>query len=1145
MKLARSFAAVLLTSALSVVTAAVPTSATSETDVVRTQAVVPQSVSVADGLPASELATGSRLACALTTQADGRKVYCWGSTYYGAVGNGVAASGQVNYPNLVVDGSDGFVNSGVSAIDAGGGNACAIKDGSVYCWGLNESGQLGDGLTATKSEPVKVGAGVSGATPLFVNSDVTRIAVGSGVICAVRTIPGSGSGTGDHLYCWGMNNQGQLGTLESSTTTTCLMMSQSFKCEKKPVLVTATADLPNNGTEAITDVSIGSGTGCAISGGQVVCWGIQNRGNLGRAGTSDSTSYLAGAVTASDGFANTTGVTAVSIGRESVCAIEAQQVYCWGSNDLGTVGIGTSSNSETSPKKVLDNSVSGFVNASVSDVDVESGQGETACAVASGVAYCWGSDGVDSTFTSILSVSGPDTCGSDQCALKPVKVSDGEMNNTGVTAVKVGPEFVCAIKSNVPFCWGSEGEGQLGLSGYSPRQNATPPEYYQNPWMVYKTSKPTVTAISPTSFGLSATITLTGTNLTNATQVSIGSGSGTNYCVVSAATGTSLTCTFGSNVPGMNQLTVKNLRALEAWNWGQGPTYTWTGGTSSPSGPSGPSGPQTSCTLGAPTSSNTAVTFDTSFGSGGSLSMGDSSNSVGPATGTVTRSGQILVAATASLTASPFTGSVRLVRYNVDGSLDTSFGTNGIGGFDVPAMQNFGPSIIAEQSDGSIMVTGTLNVFGASSSLSAVVMKFSSNGSPVTSFGTNGILTLDSASSPGFVYPAQMISVGDSVLVMYIRGSSGSTSTTKIVKIYSTGSLDSSFGTSGTLTLSGSGADLSEGPSGTLFVAGASSATTPDATVTKYTATGSLDTSFGTSGVATVDTSTLSERAVSASVVGGKVLVAVNVVTSASGQAPSSAAKLVRLNADGSVDSGYGTSGVATVYSGTMALVRAEFTGNGTGILTLIQTGQSRSTAVALVAPDGTPLAGSGTTLIDATAGACVASQFDLLPVGSSVLLIATNYPAGAGANPRSWIMKASVANVDLAAGGSTPAADTPSTPATPAADTPSTPATTAAVPTLVTSANAAALVRAPGAQAIIINGEEVVIESNTVNIPAARTPAAQRTAAQVASIQQAGAALLQQFLASLPAGATSTVTVVNTATGAVMQNLVFDANGN
>lgn len=134
--------------------------------------------------------------------------------------------------------------------------------------------------------------------------------------------------------------------------------------------------------------------------------------------------------------------------------------------------------------------------------------------------------------------------------------------------------------------------------------------------------------------------------------------------------------------------------------------------------------------------------------------------------------------------------------------------------------------------------------------------------------------------------------------------------------------------------------------------------------------------------------------------------------------------------------------------------------------------------------------------------------------------------------------MKASVAGVDLAAGGST--TDGGSNPGSGSSTESSTPA-----PTLVTTENAAALVRTPGSQSIIVNGEEVVIESKTVNIPASRTPADYRTPAQVASIQQAGAALLQQFLASLPAGATSNVVVVNTATGAVMQNLVFDANGN
>jgi len=335
-----------------------------------------------------------------------------------------------------------------------------------------------------------------------------------------------------------------------------------------------------------------------------------------------------------------------------------------------------------------------------------------------------------------------------------------------------------------------------------------------------------------------------------------------------------------------------------------------------------------------------------------------------------------------------------MVKYNVDGSLDTTFGTSGIGGFDVPAMQNFGPSIITEQSDGSIMVAGTINTFGVSTTVSTVVTKFSANGILDTSVGTNGILTLESASQPNFVYPRQMVTFGDSVLVMYTQGSSGSTSTTKIAKISSTGSLDSSFGTSGTLTLSGSGADLAAGSSGTFLVAGTSSGATPDATVSKYTSTGSLDTTFGTSGVATVDTSTSRETGVSAVLVNGKIMVGVNVTTSASGQPSSFSAKLVRLNADGSVDSGFGTSGVATVYSGTLALARAEFTGNGSGILTLGASGNSGSSAVVLVAADGTPLAGSATTPINASGGACVASVFDLIPIGSSVFFVATNYPS-------------------------------------------------------------------------------------------------------------------------------------------------------
>ena len=102
--------------------------------------VAPQAVTLSEGLQATDIATASRLSCAVSSGS----VYCWGSTYYGGVGNGVIEAGSVNYPSKVVDGSDGFSNSGVTAVDAGGANACAIAGGSVYCWGDNDYGQLGN-----------------------------------------------------------------------------------------------------------------------------------------------------------------------------------------------------------------------------------------------------------------------------------------------------------------------------------------------------------------------------------------------------------------------------------------------------------------------------------------------------------------------------------------------------------------------------------------------------------------------------------------------------------------------------------------------------------------------------------------------------------------------------------------------------------------------------------------------------------------------------------------------------------------------------------------------------------------------------------------------------------------------------------------
>ncbi|MEK7568832.1 MAG: hypothetical protein AAB497_01830, partial [Patescibacteria group bacterium] len=106
-------------------------------------------------------------------------------------GSGVGASVGL----AAISASPGFYQ-----VSAGDTHSCGLKnDGSVYCWGNNDSGQLGDNTTVAKSVPVQV-LGVGGTGTL---ANIVSINVGSLHVCAVSS---SGS-----AYCWGANDSGQLG----------------------------------------------------------------------------------------------------------------------------------------------------------------------------------------------------------------------------------------------------------------------------------------------------------------------------------------------------------------------------------------------------------------------------------------------------------------------------------------------------------------------------------------------------------------------------------------------------------------------------------------------------------------------------------------------------------------------------------------------------------------------------------------------------------------------------------------------------------------------------------------------------------------------------------------------------------------------
>ena len=223
-------------------------------------------------------AAGSRT-CALT--ADGG-VACW-------PGPGV----------LAAEGVEGL-RSGVRNVTTGGGHTCAVTtDGVVRCWGLNEFGQLGDGTTTNRSLPVGVVGGEPGAQ---------AVALGAAHTCALSA--------GGAVTCWGRNEFGQLG---DGTTTD----------RATPVAVVGLG----SGVQALT--SWGEHT-CALSiGGSVRCWGKNESGQLGDGTTSNrATPVSVGGLDA--------GAEVIAAGASHTCALRSEgAVTCWGGNDAGQLGDGT------------------------------------------------------------------------------------------------------------------------------------------------------------------------------------------------------------------------------------------------------------------------------------------------------------------------------------------------------------------------------------------------------------------------------------------------------------------------------------------------------------------------------------------------------------------------------------------------------------------------------------------------------------------------------------------------------------------------------------------------------------------------------------------------------------------------------------
>jgi len=202
-----------------------------------------------------------------------------------------------------------------------------------------------------------------------------------------------------------------------------------------------------------TAISVGGGSACALlSGGSVLCWGANGTGQLGNSATT-------GPEPTPIAVSGLTGATAVSVGDGTACSLfSGGTVRCWGYNEYGQLGDGTTTNSSTPV------AVSGLAGATAVSVGDSNG-----CALLSGgTVQCWGYNAYGQL--GVGTIYGPDTsCYEETCSTTPVAVdepTDGGLTGaelTGAVAVSVGTDVACALMSGGTVeCWGYNLSGELG-----------------------------------------------------------------------------------------------------------------------------------------------------------------------------------------------------------------------------------------------------------------------------------------------------------------------------------------------------------------------------------------------------------------------------------------------------------------------------------------------------------------------------------------------------------------------------------------------------------------------------------------------------------------------------------------------------------
>lgn len=422
-------------------------------------------------------------ACAGTQVLANGTVKCWGDNDQYQLGDNTTTDRNAPSAAAVA------ILNDATAITAGADHTCALRNnGQVWCWGRNSSGQVGDGTTTARSQPV-----ASSHIAQAAGEQAVIIAISAGRLhtCALAVVRETTFMTpNSKVECWGYNGSGQLGngtTLNSSVPvwaggvslvqsisangdhSCALLANGTLKCwgdnasgqvgDGTVGVVSGAPPVYTNGIKStpasVPGVTISGSTNSgrlaslgyqhtcvALADGTVKCWGNDWRSQLGNGSFTGALppnpAIVAGLSAISNG-------PQIGAGSSHSCALLAKgTASCWGSNASGQLGNGT----------LVDASSAGAVLNVSNAVALCTGARHSCALLADGTAKCWGSNANGQLGTGATSGTPVST---------PNLLVSGLANATGITC---GISHTCAsIADGTTQCWGSGAFGQTGSVG--------------------------------------------------------------------------------------------------------------------------------------------------------------------------------------------------------------------------------------------------------------------------------------------------------------------------------------------------------------------------------------------------------------------------------------------------------------------------------------------------------------------------------------------------------------------------------------------------------------------------------------------------------------------------------------------------------